>query len=255
MDKIYYEEYFLLERNHWWFKARREILESLIRKFNIAGNNSSILNIGAATGRTTEMLELFGTVTSVEYDAHCCTFVKEKTGREFTQASITELPYGDNSFDRVCAFDVIEHVDEHKKAMQEMWRVCKPNGVIAITVPAFMFLWSRHDEVNHHERRYTRSDLERLAAEVKSEILFSSYFNFFLFPLIAITRLLTRIFPFVVKRSGSGSDFSYSGGSISNAVFYFIMRFEKLFLKSGISFPFGVSIILFMRKRGREPMA
>ena len=92
MDKKFYQEYYTLEREGWWFKARLSILESHCKKLKI-DSKISILNVGAATGATSEMLSKFGEVTSLEYDKYCCEFLKEKTGIEAINASLTELPF------------------------------------------------------------------------------------------------------------------------------------------------------------------
>lgn len=247
MDKVYYEEYYDLERKHWWFRARKEILDSLLKK-NISGNKNNILNIGAATGETTSWLSIYGAVTSVEFEKDCCDFVKQKLNLDFIPASITELPFAENKFELVCAFDVIEHVDEHNKAVSEMVRVCKPGGLVAITVPAFHFLWSKHDDINHHKRRYRLTQLLDLLKQHKGKIVFKSYFNTFLFIPVAVTRLLANAIPFIVRRKGSGSDFSYSGGNVASFLFFWLMKSEGFFLNRGWTFPFGISLILFFRK-------
>ena len=96
MDKLYYQEYYFLERNHWWFKVREEILKDhLYLNIPEKKNTLKILNIGAATGKTTEMLSNFGEVTSIEYDQDCCEFVNNKTGIKVINASILELPFPD----------------------------------------------------------------------------------------------------------------------------------------------------------------
>src|SRR5690242_8960201 len=107
MDKGYYVEYYRLEREHWWFRARKNIIFNHIRSLT-SSRDLKILNIGAATSASSEMLSYFGEVTSLEYDKDCCEFVKRMSGKEFICASITELPFADGSFDLVCAFDVIE---------------------------------------------------------------------------------------------------------------------------------------------------
>lgn len=247
MDKIYYEEYFDLERKHWWFRARKEIIDSVL-KAHVPGSSNKVLNIGAATGETTRWLSAYGPVTSVEFEKDCCAFVKQKLDLDFIPASITDLPFAENSFDLIASFDVIEHVEDHIQATAEMIRACKPGGVIAITVPAFKFMWSKHDDINHHKRRYRLKELMILFDKHRGEIIYKSYFNTFLFLPVAFTRVLANIFPFMVRRKGSGSDFSYSGGTVASFLFFRLMKSEKKILERGWSFPFGISLILLFRK-------
>ena len=154
MDKQYYKDYYKLEREHWWFTARNEILKSLIKRNIDINKKLNILNIGTATGAGTKMLEEFGNVTSIEYDEDCCKFLNEQLNIKTQQGSITELEFDENTFDLVCAFDVIEHVEQDELAAKEMLRVCKKDGLVFCTVPAFMLLWSEHDVINHHVKRY-----------------------------------------------------------------------------------------------------
>ena len=177
MNRDYYNEYYDIERTHWWFKVREKII--IQRLTSILGQRQKLkfLNIGAATGRSTEVLSKLGTVTSLEFDKDCCDFTKSKLGINMINGSITKLPFDSNSFDVVCAFDVIEHVEDQSLAVKEMKRVCKLNGIIYVTVPAFMFLWSHHDEVNQHFRRYTSRTLEDVFKTYKLKKLYLSYFT------------------------------------------------------------------------------
>ena len=127
MKKEYYKEYFYLERNHWWFVVRSKILKAVIHKFVSANSSLSILNVGVATGATTEMLSEFGEVTSIEYDPDCCDFMNKHSQIKVINGSILDLPGTDNAFDLVCCFDVIEHVEDHHRAVNELFRVCKQN--------------------------------------------------------------------------------------------------------------------------------
>ena len=158
MNINYYKEYAQLEREHWWFKVRGKIIIKLITSCIESSENKqlNILNIGAATGKTSEMLSTFGKVTSLEYDQDCCDYAKKQFNMTIINGSILDLPFKDDEFDLVCAFDVIEHVEDDLLGIQEMKRVCNSGGLIVLTVPAYMFLWSQHDEVNHHYRRYTQ---------------------------------------------------------------------------------------------------
>lgn len=252
MDKKFYDEYYHLERSHWFFLARLNILQSIIEKKIIKNGKKdlSILNIGVATGATSEMLEKFGTVTSLEYDKDCCVLLEEKTGIKAINGSILELPFSENSFDLICCFDVIEHVEDDQSGVNEMTRVAKDTGYIFVTVPAYMFLWSRHDDINHHFRRYTRSTLLKLFKSPDLRFVFNSYFNSFLFLPIAFFRLTFSKLQKKDQGESTGSDCEVMGGSKwINSLFYFIFNSEKSLLKSGLSFPVGVSLMAVLQKK------
>lgn len=253
MNHDYYKEYYSLERKHWWFKAReaiiKEYIQSLVTKRLLQSKEIQILNIGCSTGRSSEYLSEFGKVTSIEYDEFCCEFAREKTGLEIIHGSITELPFSVEKFDLVCAFDVIEHVEDDQLAVNEMKRVLKENGIIFITVPAFMSLWSHHDEINQHFRRYKLNEVNRLFKfDKKGKTIFSSYFNFFLFLPIYLFRKLSNLLKLGDKRKGAGSDFETFNPGLVNTLLYYLMKTESYFIKSKISFPFGVSILHVWKK-------
>ncbi|WP_338762217.1 class I SAM-dependent methyltransferase [Bernardetia sp. ABR2-2B] len=260
MNQDYYKNYYHLERNHWWFVVRQEILKQELQKIITSENKNDlkILNIGIATGKTTEMLSEFGEVTSVEYDSACAEFVRQKLNIEVIEGSILELPFKENSFDLVCAFDVVEHVEDDKKAVSEMSRVCKTKGRICITVPAFQSLWSHHDEVNHHFKRYKMSEIAKLF-DLQSKVLINNYsfkilrktyFNSFLFIPIWLFRKLIVLIPKQFIRRGSGSDFEiYKGNNFLDSILRSVFRIEKKILQKNISFSFGVSLLFFVEKK------
>ena len=255
MNKQYYTEYYHLERSHWWFKARLEILEALLKE-NINKPKYRILNAGVATGATTTMLEKYGDVTSLEYDKDCCEFLEKSVGIDVINGSLTELPFEDETFDMVCAFDVIEHIENDGLAVEEIHRVLKDGGYVFLTVPTFSFLWSQHDEINHHFRRYTLKTFQEVVESRGIKVTFKSYFNFFLFLPIFAIRIMTK----VVTRSSSapgessGSDFEYfQSNKILDRFLYQLFRTEKKFLKRGIMFPVGVSALLIGMKATGSP--
>src|SRR5688500_3801885 len=117
MDRNYFKEYYSFERNHWWFKVRMKLIEWVFsNKINPSGK-IKILKIGAGTGGTSQMLEKIGEVTSVEYDSDCCKFLFEMLGINALNVSVTDLPFGDSTFDVICCFDVLEHVEDDNKAI------------------------------------------------------------------------------------------------------------------------------------------
>ncbi|HEX3035903.1 MAG TPA: class I SAM-dependent methyltransferase [Thermodesulfobacteriota bacterium] len=251
MDRRYYDEYYFLERNHWWFRVRASIIMDYLRRIDPKNKTLTILNIGVATGASTEMLNQIGQVTSIEYDKGCAEFTSKELGIPVTSASILDLPFKNNSFDLVCAFDVIEHVEDDQKAVDEMKRVCKPGGTISITVPAFKFIWSRHDVVNKHYRRYIMKDIVNLfQTRNDGKITCKTYFNSILFPAISAFRLLSRILPDSLIRNGSGSDFTVlENKNFINKALFGIFSLERLLLKIFTLF-IGTSILFSWRKLG-----
>jgi SAM-dependent methyltransferase len=253
MQHDYYKEYYELERNHWWFVAREGILsnyiQQLIKQEKLPSADLKILNVGCGPGRSSEYLSKFGKVTSIEYDKFCCEFASEKTGLEIINGSITELPFSDNSFDLVCAFDVIEHVEDDQLAINELKRVTKNESLILITVPAFMSLWSHHDVINHHFKRYKIKEVNQLFDSTNNgNKVFDTYFNSFLFLPIYFFRKVSNLLKLGQKRKGSGSDFEAFKPGILNTILYKVMSFESGFINRKKKFPFGVSILYNWKK-------
>ena len=246
MDKGYYQEYYIQERNHWWFLARLKIIEAQIKLIG-QDKKLKILNIGIATGATSEMLQKYGEVTSLEYDDDCCQFVREVVKIPVINGSILELPFEDKSYDLVCAFDVIEHIEDDQLGVEEMKRVCRTNCNILITVPAFMSLWSDHDIINHHFRRYTKSNLMPLFQKTGT-IEFCSYFNSIFFLPIFFVRKLSNLFK--SKNREVKSDFKKFKASALNNIMYNIFMAERSYLSNKWVLPFGVSIMLKWKKIG-----
>lgn len=250
MDKQYYNEYYHIERDHWWFKARMEILEVLVQKhFQHGKRELKILNVGVATGATSIMLQKYGEVTSLEYDKECCEFLRETVHLDVINGSLTELPFEDHSYDLVCAFDVIEHIENDQLAVAEMYRVLNKGGYMFVTVPAFQSIWSKHDVINHHFRRYKMEGLKQLALNEKFEIVRKSYFNFILFPPIFIFRIILNTLKRKQTTETVGSDFDFfKKKKLLNTILYTLFKVEKPVLKLNINFPFGVSAFLIGKK-------
>jgi SAM-dependent methyltransferase len=246
MEPNYYKRYYHLERKNWWFLVREGIIKEQLQKQTAHFKQPlKILNIGASTGRTSEFLQAFGEVYSIEYDYECCVFTREKTGLDIIHGSITELPFPDATFDVVCAYDVIEHVENERKATEEMLRVCKPNGVLHITVPAFDFLWGHHDEVNHHFRRYTKGSLLACFAKASTQLVYSTYFNTILFLPIALFRVLVNLLG--LKREKTTSDFDVLPHPLASSALYHIFNIERYLLRY-FKLPVGVSVMAIWRK-------
>jgi SAM-dependent methyltransferase len=251
MDNNYYKRYYVFEREHWWFTARAEILMSHIRRVFANRTDLKILNVGAATGYSSQLLQQFGAVTSVEFDQDCYEFTRDVVKIPIQQGSILELDFPDNTFDLVCAFDVIEHVEDDRLAVSEMRRVTRKGGVMFVSVPAIMLLWSEHDVVNHHFRRYSSKILRGLFSE-HDTLIFHSFFNFWLFFPIAVIRVALRLLTkkHLAKPEETQSDFdNFKNGGLVNSMLKAVFLSENIFLKRFISLPIGVSLLSSWRKK------
>ncbi|MBS1744409.1 MAG: class I SAM-dependent methyltransferase [Bacteroidetes bacterium] len=246
MNKVFVQQYVLLEKKHWWFVVRQKIIRRFLQRYlnGKQENKLHILNIGAAGGATSTFLSAFGEVTSVESDDFFIQYLVENNFN-VTKASVTELPFSQNTFDLVCAFDVLEHVENDALAINEMTRVCKENGYVCITVPAFQMLWSNHDVVNHHYRRYTKSGFANLVNHAPLKIIKCSYFNSLLFLPILMVRKLSAL---TGRKNPGKSDFEmYKTPAIVDFLLKSIFSVETV-LVPPVQFPFGVSLLALMKK-------
>jgi len=250
MNREYYEQYRQVELNHWWFQGREVVLKSLVRRWLSARTDSSpirILNVGCATGRSSEWLAEIGHVESVEYDAGCAEMARQFTGMAIQQGSAESLIYSDGSFDLVTAFDVLEHIQKDTVAAAELMRVCAPDGLVLVTVPAFQWLWSDHDLVNQHWRRYRRKELEALFVQASRDgaVAYSGYFNFWLCPVVMAVRLTQRLLKTLGLWSDKKpliSDFQRDNQNPMALVLRQLLSSEGRFVGSGRWwFPFGTS--------------
>jgi SAM-dependent methyltransferase len=152
-----------------------------------------------------------------------------------------DLPFAPASFDLVCAFDVIEHVDDDAASVQALARLIRPGGYFATTVPGQPWMWSRHDELHHHKRRYRMRAYRRLFEAAGLEVVKASHFNALLFPPIAAVRALKML-----TGSKAADDDSMPPEPL-NAFLSGLFAAERHWLAHA-PLPFGVSIVLIARR-------
>src|SRR4030095_4747278 len=154
-----YAEMYKLENFYWWFVARRRLLESLVRQVARDFRQPVILDVGCGTGINFSVLGKYGETISSDASEDALRFSKERGIDGLVRSHIEALPFSGSTFDIVTALDVLEHIDDDLAGLDELLRVTNENGVLVITVPAYGFLWSEHDEALHHRRRYAASEL------------------------------------------------------------------------------------------------
>jgi SAM-dependent methyltransferase len=194
MDRKVYDRMNELEAHHWWFVSRRKIIATLIDLQLKGRPNARILEAGCGSGGNLAMLANFGRVDAFEYDAVAREHATAKSGLPVEFGALPDdVPFEGGQYDLIGLFDVLEHVEADRGTLAALASRLNERGAILVTVPAFPFMWSRHDERHHHFRRYTRASLTELAAKAGLRVSYSSYFNFFLFPAALATRGLKRL--------------------------------------------------------------
>lgn len=234
MEKVLYDEMRESETKHWWFQARRQILLHVMKGFVPKG--ASVLDVGCGTGFVLEKLQH-------DYDAHGLDHAQvavdycHERGLTFVKQGLLGVETFDGKkFQLVSFLDVIEHIEDDLTTISIAKQYLDENGIVMITVPAFRFLWSAHDEIHHHKRRYTKKTLATLLEKAGYSVRYMSYFNTLLFPMIALVRVIGNL-----TGRHNASDAKPENEFI-NDVLYRIFKSERALLPS-VSLPFGVSLL------------
>lgn len=194
MERAVYDAMAELDQRHWWYVARRKVIAELIRRRAQPPANAKLLEIGAGTGHNLEMLGEFGTVDALEVDETARALAEKRLGRKVHSAPLPQLKgMKKGAYDLVAAFDVIEHIPDDKAAVDSIAKLLKPEGKLVVTVPAHQWMWSAHDVVNHHQRRYSKSGLKRLIEGSPLKLEAIGYFNSLLFPVAVAERLASKV--------------------------------------------------------------
>lgn len=191
MDRDYELQTHQAEDRHWWYRGRRKVLDGVIEDLRLPAR-AEILDAGCGSGRNMIDLARHGTVTGVELSRTSVELARERASGEVIEGSVLEMPFTVGRFDLAASLDVIEHLEDDLAALRELRRVVKPGGTLLVTVPAYQWLWSGHDVVNHHYRRYTRRSLQRVGEQAGWQQVRTTYFNSLLLPAAILLRVLDR---------------------------------------------------------------
>ena len=233
MDAEVYRHLYEREDAHWWFRGRRAVIWALLAHAGVP-EQPRILDAGCGTGRNLVEYAALGDIRGVDPSPDAIEFCRMRGLDAVEQAGLEALPFPDASFDLILATDVIEHIERDGDALRELRRVAAPGARLLLTVPAYMWLWSRHDDTHHHKRRYTARRLRRDVLAAGWRPFFQSYFNSVLLGPIALVRALTR-------EDGGHSDYELTPGPL-NVLLELPMRAEAALIARGGRLPAGVSI-------------
>lgn len=243
MKEIVYHTNYQLEDNYWWFLARREIISKSIKKTLKLDKNEFILDVGCGTCGMAEYLAKDFNVVAIDTSELALEYCKKRGVEHSFLSTLDSFPKEKYNIKAITILDVIEHIEDDKAIVTQLYDTLPINGYLIASVPAYQFLWSFHDEVHKHFRRYNLSNFKKLIAEAGFDIQFATYFNTFLFPIALTKRFLDIAFGLEKKNE-------YAIEIVPkpiNTLFTKIFEFEKHFFPK-VSFPFGLSILLIAKK-------
>ena len=231
-----------VEDRNWWFIGKRLLVASQLDQLN--GKTDLMVDVGAGTGANARAMSLSGKVIAIDISMSALRYAAYKGHPYLCCGDSNFLPFCDNVFYLITALDVVEHVTDDNGVLNELYRSLKNNGNLIVSVPAYQFMWSKHDDLLHHKRRYTRFEIENKMKAAGFEIKFSSYTNFFIFFPVFVIRSICKWFPKLEPQepdTGSLPPFL-------NKLLIYIYRLEVKLLKI-INLPVGLSILVVGRKR------
>jgi 2-polyprenyl-3-methyl-5-hydroxy-6-metoxy-1,4-benzoquinol methylase len=244
-----FESLFEMEQKHFWHVGRKELILDVLKR-NVPGlYNVKMLEVGCGNGSVLDYLK--GNNINVEgcdLFLEGLKFCRQRTGEvPLYQVDVLAIPFKEE-YDVIGLFDVLEHIEDDAKTLSEINTALKPRGYLVLTVPAYQFLWSHHDETSHHRRRYNKKDLVAKLEQCGYTVDKVTYFMFFLYPVLAATRLLSKVFRKEKQEKDEAmTSLESKTVPVINDIFLALLRMEK-YLVRNMDLPFGSSLIVVARR-------
>jgi SAM-dependent methyltransferase len=243
VEEYLYRHFFRVENDHWWFAARQVILTRYLERRVPPSPAVRLLDVGCGTGailaRLSALYDVHGSDESPHAIEHC-----RKRGLTKLFTGPLEAYPPSAPFDIVTLLDVIEHADDDVGLLREAGARLGPGGHVLVTVPAYPSLWSVHDVVTHHKRRYTRASLVRAVTAAGFAVRDMNYFNTLLFPLALAARLSAQI----LNKQEAG-DFAIPPGPVNSAL-KSVFEAEQHLVPT-VTLPFGLSLLCWAERAAR----
>jgi SAM-dependent methyltransferase len=247
MERELYGQIQSIERDHWWYVARRKIIFDWVQRYARAADQPRVLDIGCGTGFNIEHLHALGfaRVIGLDLSSEALRFCRSRQLRALVRGDATHPPFRDRSFDLILALDLVEHVEDDVTTMARLGELLAPGGSLVIFTPAYQFLWSNQDEVSHHFRRYTARELRHKLTRAGLDVVKVSYTNTFLFPVVWAGRLSLKLRG---ARAAEVNENEMHPGW-ANGLLQAVFAAERPLLRH-INLPFGVSLLTLATRRG-----
>lgn len=245
MQKHEYYAMYRAEKSLWWYKGLRDVLDYYLSQ---KGQKLKILDAGCGSGINIKfLLSKAHLVYGIDFSNDAISLCKKRRLKNVKKGSILKIPFRNNFFDALICIDVLGSMSSNRnieKAIQEFYRVLKPNGLLLLHCAAFPWLRSPHDAVTNFRIRFVKNELLSYISTSRWNVIKCSYRVSFLFPIVASIKLIKK---FLWRFMGDKTDQNLTP-HILNQAFFFIQSIENKMLRF-IKFPIGSSIILLAEKK------
>jgi SAM-dependent methyltransferase len=243
MQEIVYHTNYKLEESYWWFVARNMIILSLIERYSDLKQGDKLLDVGCGTGAFAKMLSDKYEVLCLDTSPLALDYCRSRGLENLFEMDLKDFPSESHEIKAITMLDVIEHIEDDSALLKTAYDLLPKGAYLISTVPAYQWLWSKHDITHMHFRRYTQKNINALLKQAGFEKIFSTYFNTILFPIGIIDRSIKKILPQNENEPPVNpvSDFT---NNLLKKVFLFERNLLKYF-----SFPFGMSIFTISVKK------
>ena len=250
--RLVYDRLHQLEEHDWWYAARRRVVFGFIEQLARTQRLARVLDAGCGTGYNLGILKNYADeVMGLEISEDAIRFARERQkGAPLTEPIVLgsfpdDVPFPEEHFNLIISLDVLEHIAEDVRSLMKFRRLLAQDGILLLTVPAFQFLWSEHDEFLHHKRRYDKRSLRAALEEADFSVTKLTYFNAIPFLPVVLFRGLKKM----LRKKGQAP--RPDRVKIPRPI-NFLAR-EVLSLEAGLlkytNLPFGVSLLAVAQKR------
>lgn len=247
MQEIVYHTQFIQEDSYWWFVARNNIVKFLISKNCPDLFGKTVLDVGCGTGGFSSLISIDYNVICLDTSIIALEYCKKRGLSNLYLSTLDEFNPVGFEISAVLFLDVIEHIDDDVSVIKKANEILQKNGYFIATVPAYQWLWSNHDIIHMHKRRYTKKSFNELVIQSGFEIVFSTYFNSILFLPAVLKRFYDRIMKNENPDNNSNAEAIEPVSPFVNKLFLKLFSSER-YLLSRTSFPFGLSIMTIAKK-------
>ncbi len=255
-DADFFTPLFAVEDRHFWFRSRNQVISALVEnEVRRLPAGYRVLEVGCGTGNVLRELGKVcqqGQVIGMDLFIEGLEYARRRVGQGLVQGDMHAPPFG-RKFHLVGLFDVLEHLPDDRRVLDDLYSMLEPGGVLFLTVPAFPALWSYFDEASHHVRRYRLEELQGRLEQAGFKVETTSYYMMSIFPLVWAQRKLA---PRRLQAKGPESEQDAHDRTVddlriipvANQVLVACLGLEARWLKSGRRLPFGTSLLALGRK-------